>query len=436
MLEKINKILKESEDKGINLQETEKISDEIIEVLKNKKLVIYPAGINGQLLQKTLLEYGINIEFFVDKAYEDIKNIAGINVFSPDKLKEINENYTVLITANQKITFEFFDEIVQKMKPATDTVNGRITNQLLRTNLCIKKLNKNEQFDLLNCEDCGFPANNCPVLMAYLRKNNNYKEIENDSRSEKFDWFGYIVSQICTLKCKNCCEHVPHQKDKGFEPVEKIIRDVKKIADSSKFLNFVELIGGEPFLHPHIEDLLEELLKLENIGYIKSFTNATVVPSDRACEIMKNPRFVLNVSNYEKVAQGKLLENIFTTKEKLAKYGIKYLHTTNYEWLDFASFDLHKTDLDTIKQGFKECFISICHRVYKGKLYICPHQYAGIQLGKLKELPIETVDIHSMDNIELAQALEAFESIDFPDACRYCKLPYDAKPIIAGEQLC
>lgn len=435
MLEKLNKILKDFESSDFDLEKIEKSSENILEILKSKKLAIYPAGVNGQLIQKTLQENGIKTEFFIDRAFESLKEINNIKVFETEKLKELSDDYFVIISANLQTQFEVFNNIIQELNPNANAVYGEYLNRLLKSPNCLAKLNSKKPFDLLECENCGFERKHCQIASSYLKRVGNFKEIENDYRSPNFDWVGYIVSQTCTLKCKHCCEFVPFLADKGFMPVEKIVKDVKKIAESSKFLNFVELIGGEPFLHPKIEELITELLKIENIGYIKSFTNATVVPSDELCKIMQNPRFMLNVSNYEKVATGKLAENIVKTKEKLAKYNIKYLYTTNFEWLDFSDFEVHKTDPEILKKGFKDCFISICHRIYKGKLYRCPHQYAGIQLGKLKEFPIECIDLHSLNEVELADALEKFEALKFINACRHCKLPYYAEPVPAGEQL-
>lgn len=437
MLERINNILKDFESSDFDLEKIEKSSEDILEILKSKKLVIYPAGVNGQLIQKTLLENNIKIDFFVDRAFDNLKEINNIKVLETEKLKELTDDYFVIISANLQSQFEFFKEVANKLNSKINIIDGKNLSRLLKTPKCIKKLNEKAVFDLGECESCGFERKYCPIVSAYLKREANFKEIENDYRSTKFDWFGYIVSQTCTLKCKHCCEKIPYLKDKGFTPVEEIIKDVKKIAENSKFLNFVELIGGEPFLHPQIERLITELLKIENIGYIKSFTNATVIPSDELCEIMKNPRFMLHVSNYEKTATGKLLENIYKTREKLERLGVKYLFTKNFEWLDFSSFDENKNNNSEkqLKKVFENCFLINCHRVYKGKLYRCPHQYAGIQLNKLQEIPVECINLHSMTDIELAKALEDFENVDYIDACKYCSLPFDAEPVPAGEQM-
>lgn len=411
------------------------MSGKLIELLKKRKILIYPAGMNGQLIQSTLKIGNIDVEYFVDRAFESLKNINGVPVKSVDTLKDLDDQHVVIISTNLKTQYDFFQKQVNDLNKNIQIIDGKNLNRDLRMPICEARLKNNEIFDLIKCEHCGFEREHCDVASRYLKKVSKHTEMHTDYRSTKFDWFGYIVSQNCTLKCEHCCELVPYQKNKSFSSVEEIVKDVRTLAKSSKFIKFVELVGGEPLLHPEIEKLLTELLKIENIGYIKSFTNATVIPSDELCEIMSHHRFMLHISNYELVATGKLLENIHKTRKKLDDFGIQYIFAKNFEWLDFTSFKKHEASDEYLKNAFDQCFLKNCNRVYKGKLYRCPHHYSGVQLQALQELPIECVDIHSFDRKSLAVALENFESVDFIDACRYCDLAFDAKIVPAGLQL-
>jgi len=434
VLNEIKEVLKELDKDNYSFNFID-MSKDIINNLRDQKLVIYPAGINGQLLQKTLEKESIYIESFYDKAFDSLKSINNINVNKPENITLLNSEYILIISVNLDVQFDFFYKIVKEYNPNIEILNGKNLNRLLKSSSCLTKLETEEPFDLIECENCGFERKHCPIASRYLKRVGKHKKIKNDNRSKKFDWFGYIVSQNCSLKCEHCCEQVPYLNDKGFSSVEDIVSDVKKIAESSEFLNFVELIGGEPFLHPQIEELIEELLKIENIGYIKSFTNGTIVPSDKLCNIINNPRFMLQISNYELAAKGRLLANIFKTRSKLDKFGIRYLFTRNFEWLDFSSFDEHKSSIEYLKNAFNKCFLKNCHRVYKGKLYRCPHHYAGIQRNKLKEFSFECIDLHSYNKVALSGALENFEELEYIDACKYCDLAFDAKPVPAGKQI-
>lgn len=418
-----------------NSDKINSLINEVIQEIKKYNIVIYPAGYLGQFINKTLSEYHIAVESYFDRAADNIIKINNIPVFEPKRLGELSDNTVVLVSANMKSMINQLSDVARQYNNKLTIVNGFEINRVLRYAICSKKLEDQAVFDIIECENCGFERHGCPLCMSYLKRVAFSTTIEKDWRSKYFDWFGYIVGQACTLKCIHCCEAIPYLKEHKFVPIDVILSDVKKVAESSQFLTFVELIGGEPFLHPEYTKLLDELLKIKNIGYIKSFTNGTIVPSNELCKIMKTPRFMLQISNYEKQATGKLLENIFETRRILKEQDIKYIFTQNFEWQDFSSFDLHNTDKEALQNIFNACPLRNCNRLYNGTMYRCPHQYAGVELDILKKLKVECIDINSQDERGLAKALEAFENVKYIDACRYCSMPYDAPVVPAGIQL-
>jgi organic radical activating enzyme len=407
----------------------------ILQELKDQKVIIYPAGAVGKLLAKTLSYYNISPEFFIDRQATDIKSVDGVEVRDPSVLAKIDDGYTILVAANRRTLFDTLNTAVMAQNPSIPVMDGFIINRILRYPLCQKQLDSRISFDITQCENCGYEGKGCRFCLAYLKRVAPGERSEDTWRSRSFDWFGYIVGQRCTMKCRHCCESIPYLKNPGFVPCEMIISDITKVAQSSHFLKFVEFIGGEPFLHPEFEKLLKESLRIENIGYIKSFTNGTVVPKDSLCEILKNPRIMIQLSNYEKTLTGALRENFLKTKKKFDDWGIHYVYAPNTEWRDFSSFDLHHDPVHSLETIFKECPLAGCHRLYKGKLYRCPHQYAGVEQGKLKKLPVECIEIHQFSQEDLGKAIESFEQVSYIDACRYCTMPFDAVAVPAGEQI-
>lgn len=436
MIEKIikNEMLKTTSCSH-DLKENSPLTDQLVQELKKKYVVIYPAGYVGQLLQKTLSEYGVTIDAFLDRDTEKVLKTTSIPIMEPSQSTDLPDNSVVLVTANLDSMVDLLSNIIRQHNDKLTILNGFEINRSLRHSICSSKLANQIHFDLVECENCGFERHGCSICDKYLKKVAGSEALENDWRSKSFDWFGYIVGQVCTLKCIHCCEAIPFLKDHKFVPIDVIVADIQRVASSSRFLTFVELIGGEPFLHPDYPELLKELLKIKNIGYIKSFTNGTVVPGEDLCQIMKNPRFMLQISNYEKQATGKLLENINKTRQILKEQKIQYIFTQNFEWQDFSSFDLNNENKKSIKKIFEACPLHCCNRLFNGNLYRCPHQYAGVELGKLKKLEVESIEINKLDERDLAKALEAFENVEYIDACRYCTMPFDAPTVPAGLQL-
>lgn len=409
--------------------------DEIKARLAGRLVLIHGAGALGQLLLATLRGHNIGVHAFVDRAATLLGNVDQIPVHEPQYLAGLGPDVVVIIASNSKPRADAMAQAIIEIQPAAEVLDGFAVNRILRSTLCRRLLDEGWTFDLIQCENCGFEGKGCGICSSYLRRVGGAEVGENDWRCESFDWFGYIVGQRCTLKCVHCCEAIPRLREHAFVDHDIVVSDVAAMAKASRFLNFVELIGGEPFLHPQIGQILASLLAVENIGYVKVFTNGTVVPSDSLCDILTNPRLMLQMSNYAHQVSGTLLRNIQATRRKLADRGVRYIFTPVPEWQDFSSFDLHHPDDAVLPTVFRACPLRNCHRLYKGVLYRCPHQYAGVQLGRLDALPVETVQIAAKTPKELASALTAFEDVSYIDACRYCTLPFDAKVVPAGEQI-
>lgn len=418
-----------------NKEKVQTVADRLLPYLRRRRIIIYGGGALGQLLAKTLSHYDIRIAFFVDRAAEKMIRLQEVPVREPQDLEKVEADHLVLVASNIRTQSEKLTEVVRQQNPSLAVFDGFAVNRVLRYALCGKKVEDLLPFDLIQCENCGYEGRGCSFCLTYLKRIAEARSIENEWRSVKFDWFGYIVGQTCTLKCIHCCEAVPYLREHSFVDLDTIVSDVSAVARSSRFLKFVELIGGEPFLHPDLERLLTSLLAIKNIGYIKIFTNGTVVPSDSLCGILGNNRIMLQMSNYEHQVSGRLLDNIMTARKKLAEQGIRYVFAPHPEWLDFSSFDLHNSGEAKLRRVFRHCPLMNCHRLYQGVLFRCPHQYAGIQLGKLEKRPVECLDIHNFDAKGLADALTAFENVEYIDACRYCLLPFDAPVVPAGEQI-
>lgn len=423
-------------------REKGKVSEEIASLLKKEKIVIYGAGAAGKVLQDVLNRLSVPVAFFVDRKYEDIGELNGISVFPPMHLQSIaDENAVIIISIDPKLFLEFQDEIndnIMRFAPEARVIpNGRELVLALRCDMCERRLQRGEAFSIVDCINCGAESRGCSIFDEYLNRISSKSELDKSGLKLKYNkFFGCILGNVCTLKCKLCCEMVPYYTEKGFSDKASIIENCRRIADASGFTMYIELIGGEPFLHPDISAILRGLLELKDVGYIKVFTNGTVVPGEELCMVLKNPRIVVIWSNYVDTVQGTLLDNIRRTREAFETNGIEYIYSTSKTWLDFSSFEyVNKSETD-LEHDFDDCFIANCHRLYDGVLYRCPHQYAAMRLGKIQIKETDCVEVSKYpDSEELSEALYAFKELAYVDACRYCVVPYKAQEAPAGEQL-
>jgi len=419
-----------------SLSEAENIVKDFKDALEGKKIILYGAGTVGRVFYQLLKELGFTVELLLDRAGEDVVFPDNRRVYKPDYLVEqkldLNE-YQIIATVNRNL-YQDVVAMLDKFGVSSDKiVCGHDIHMLVQNAWCRLKANGSDRMILKNCYECTNLDNTCSSLNQYLKRVNGF--VDEGKGTKAVRMIGYALGNICTLKCKNCCESVPYMPShiKKFTPKENVIKDIQHLSSACNFLTLLEFIGGEPFLHPHLDEILSEILKIKNIGVIHIFTNGTVLPSDSLCEVLKNERITVYISNYQATLSDKFLEAIAATDNKLKKYGVNSFFGKKQNWMDFSGYNKVNEDYE-LEEVFEACFLHNCNRLQDGTLYVCAHQYAGIMLGKLEDNG-EILKIHQYSTEELSKELERFKAYKTIDACRYCTMPFKAETVMSGEQL-
>jgi MoaA/NifB/PqqE/SkfB family radical SAM enzyme len=128
-------------------------------------------------------------------------------------------------------------------------------------------------------------------------------------RGEVFPPFLYVsVINSCNLRCQGCWVDVAH-KQHTIDPsaFRKLVREAKAMGNV-----FFGIVGGEPFMHPHLLDMLEEFPEC----YFQVFTNGHFITPERAKRIrrMGNVTPLISVEGSEIVSderrgRGNVLSN-------------------------------------------------------------------------------------------------------------------------------
>jgi len=97
-----------------------------------------------------------------------------------------------------------------------------------------------------------------------------------------------VLTQKCTLKCAYCCEggEGPYSTD-AFHNIALLKKRIKEVLEIG--VKKIRLTGGEPFLYPNIEELLNSLLILKKKynTLLLINTNATLPVFENYIEILK-----------------------------------------------------------------------------------------------------------------------------------------------------
>lgn len=414
--------------------EARQIIDDFKQALSNRKIIFYGAGTVGRVFYQLLKELDIAVEFVVDKNARSIVFFEGVPVYPPEYLREhMDEGVQLIVTINHSLYQEVLDELNELGVCTEHAVCGHEIHMVAQAAWCMMKAYGRGDIVLKNCYECTNLDNTCTSLNRYLRRKNGFRDSGQGTRSVRM--MGYALSNVCSLRCKNCCELVPYMPAsiKKLTPTENVIKDIKHLSAACNFLTLLEFVGGEPFLHPGLPDILTAALEIKNIGVIHIFTNGTVVPSDELCNRLKNDRITVYLSNYQVTLPPEKLQMVAQTEKKLKEHEVNYFFGKKQNWSDFSDFELVNTDKE-LEEVFEACFLHNCNRLQDGRLFVCAHQYAGVMLGELQENN-EMLHIHDYSSEQLAKELDRLKVLKTIDACRYCRMPFKAETVLSGEQL-
>ena len=413
------------------------VIDDFLKAASGQDIYLYGAGTIAKNYLRLFSEIGdISVRGIFDK--DPAKSRLGdYPVKQREEIKALADDTkaVVIVSVNAK----YFDEIAEYLRMtgiADDRmINGHYAHLILQSAFCMQKAARVTDTDFIPCWECTCLDNQCKSMRKLLLNRKGLKE-DQLSGTDSVYMIGCILSNICSLNCKNCCECIPYhkQENRHFVSAETVIADVKKLSASCRFIQILEFIGGEPFLHPQLGEILSQCDSIPNIGAIHVFSNGTAVPSDELVKLLHDLRIEVYISNYNATLSELQKNNRSKTIKKLIKNEVLFMEGKKEDWADFRSFAERGYSDEEVERNYRDCFLHNCNRLYEGVLYTCPHQYAGVSLGVLE--PIDgTVRIHEHSAEMLSVELDKFRSISKTDACRHCKLPYNAEPAISGEQL-
>lgn len=266
-----------------------------------------------------------------------------------------------------------------------------------------------------------------------------YKELQRKFNGKVVIPFAdFSISTACSLKCKNCSQWMPYLKTKKIVPAAEIKNQLKEIFKYVDYIHIISPLGGEAFLNPDFDIILNELLeykRIGKIGYIRIVTNGTIYPDEKIREILCRPDILVLISNYHEnvKAQSECKKLI----DFLQQNQCNYYFPESMEWVDLG-IPGNKQNLNPkeMKVSFETCFARDCVGIYEGRLYHCPRSYALENMGKLIPLEKECISFPDITGREeLAKRLQDFYSLEYLSACAYCKTPENRKIVVAAEQI-
>ncbi|WP_196805207.1 radical SAM protein [Butyrivibrio sp. AD3002] len=395
----------------------------MIEYIKSfDQIVIWGAGNLGSELGEYLISNGILIDSYWDRDYEKKTICNGIKVI--EAFTGIYDKDRALIIAsivNGSLGNEWTHREL-KRNGFTHTLDGMTLYEGL-----VCPLN-DENFDITECT--GRKA--CSLCNCERYTNLSHEKVSN-SNGLSFQLMTFIISTRCTLNCKYCGQRLSEYRyeDKIDYQFENICRDFDNFMDAVDYVGMISVIGGEPFIHPQVAEIVEYFLKRKNFGVINITTNGVVSLKEETLKKIRNKRVKVSFSLYDSYLTDKQKELINNNIEKVSKAGINY-SVSKPLWLKPAEIKGYGYSESELIRRKKNCTsIKMSAAVKNGFFYPCTiaENMVGLRLRNPDEV---AVDIS--DREELLDSLKRYLSQEYYEFCDYC-CSDKSKEIPAGEQV-
>ncbi len=241
----------------------------------------------------------------------------------------------------------------------------------------------------------------------------------------------------CNLRCKGCGSLMPLYEHPQDVDIDLLLHSLERFFSVVDRVFRINVIGGEPFLYPHMDQVIEYLNSRDEVVWVVVPTNGTAVPDNpRLYEALRNPKNHVRISHYEAFEKksGKLLKRL---EDERIDHSVKTFGANTFLWYDFGDYSLRNRTPEELARQYDSCEVEWMS-LYRGKLYPCPRAAHSIDLGLMQDEgnSVNLVD-DSVTLPELKEALEQFvyERSYYP-ACNRCNRGTNLCPVIpVAEQI-
>ncbi len=279
------------------------------------------------------------------------------------------------------------------------------------------------------------------IIDAYLSQNLKpvgFRVIDDDIYVEKVT---LVITEKCSLRCKYCGNFVPYIHNPVHYDRDRIVYSMRRMTDIVREIRDISLIGGEAFLHPDMNYIMEALCSFEKVKHITITTNGTVLPEEGFWDICKKniSKVAILLSDYQ-INRDKIKKFMDAAREYNVDAGLVNMDYTQTPGMwDKGHIPVsYGRGKEENRNLYMTCKATAqCPMFRNGHLYKCSTAAMGECVGLIPRDDHGTVDFFdSCTDEELKKRLRNYILTDTaPLACDYC---YSGKlePVPMGEQIC
>lgn len=226
---------------------------------------------------------------------------------------------------------------------------------------------------------------------------------------------GILVTTYCNLNCRNCADLIPKRCSRHYLP-EEWKEDMRRLLTAVSYIEEVLIIGGEVFLYPWLEEILDFCGKQEKIGKLILTTNGTVEPAERLVTCMERNNVQIRVSGYSKTVAPKRE----TVIEKCRESGVEVESLEHQDWADIGPACRRNRTEEELTNVFCTCMMKDCVCMQsEGKIFYCSRSMGAYETD-IYPVPREGEYVDVRNETHLAERLRKFYELRYISTCDYC----------------
>tara|TARA_Y100000034_G_scaffold135774_2_gene209066 strand:- start:2882 stop:4069 length:1188 start_codon:yes stop_codon:yes gene_type:complete len=369
---------------------------EFIKNIKNKGLpvIIFGAGIVGEVLYRACHSAGIEIEGFCDNNLNK-KSLCNLEVIHTSNLKiKYGDAIFLISTADMK-------DVVDQLKELGYS-EWYAASLLLR------------DFDIYQYQfSASIDFVEYAVGTALLCQDSYITPDKLFLRS-----LDIITTERCSLKCRDCSNLTQYYEAPKDCDVKELIKMIDRFCDIVDEFNEFRVLGGEPFMNKEAHLVIKRLIDEPKAKKVVIYTNGTMIPREDQIEYLKDDKILFIITDY-----GDLSRRLDDLVKILKQHKITYYVQKVGGWTDCSKIKKRDRDVEQQKEIFRNCCAKNTITLSKGKLYRCPFSANAAGLQAVPDSKNDYIDIFDK-GIDVKKMKEKIKKFliekNFLETCDYC----------------
>lgn len=373
------------------------------------RLIIFGAGYFGERIAKTCKLNDILPVCVCDNNPQRIgQTLEGIPVISFDEVQNKYENPIFILSPYESI---HQTEIISQV----ETVNFK---EMQYYNLAyffdhIEKVYLNNLFEKIE-------------LNEYKMK--KYETIYTDYTYTPF--LIMDITYLCTLNCRDCSHFVPYHKNPAHFKKEDLFTYIDRIDELFDTIGVLALLGGEPFLHPDLFEIIQYAQTKDSIKTVRISSNATILPSKDNFINLDRDKVHFTLSEYTNLSK-----HLDMLGKQLSEMDFDWSIYEPTRWLPVTDICFRNKTVKEMEESYAACCAEKClyTHIMDGKMLPCVMANAGGYVAKgLPKEALQMIDLMDQSKTlsELQAEIRQFKyGITYYEACNWCPVIKDVESI-------